>query len=144
MSNSPQNYLSKDITQIGNAKTISIYDTVDIISPVFVLDYSVDYLNCNYCYCVELHRYYHVVISLDSAKRMILTCQVDVLMTYRDDILQSDATVIRSESVGNPTYVVDDQLPIVQGRYIMTAQTYPNKPLNTDVATNTILITLGG
>lgn len=144
INNSAINYVNKDIVQIGSTKSIDIYDNVNIINPTFVLNYDASFLKCNYCYVPDLSRYYYVDVTLESAKRLILNCTVDALMSFRDDILESDCTVIRSESIGNPTYVVDDKLPIMQGSCTIGGQLLPLQPLNTDILTNTVLITLGG
>lgn len=141
---SATNYLNKNIEQLGTSKSIDIYDNVNIINPVFIINYNTSFLNCNYCYVNELNRYYYVDISLDSAKRMILNCAVDVLMSFKNDILNSDCTVIRSESIGKPTYIIDDKLPIMQGSCTIGGQLLPLEPLSTDIITNTVLITLGG
>lgn len=140
---SPVNAVDKSLTQIGAVKSIDIYDSVSIVNPVFVINSDNRLLSCNYLYCTELGRYYHVTVSLDSAKRLVLSCGVDVLMSWEGDIRSASATVVRSESVGKPTYVVDSQLPIVQGSYQVTAQIFPSSPVNTDSATPIVLVTLG-
>lgn len=100
---------------ITTAKTLSIYDNIDIISPVFVLDYNANILNATYLYCEELHRYYFINgISLDSGKRMILSCSIDVLMTYKNQLVNCKCCVMRNENALGE--VVDDKLPIAPNR----------------------------
>ena len=85
---------------LGNAvatKSCDVYDLSSVISPQFVLNYSAALLDCNYVYVPEFHRYYYITnISTESAKRMVISCQEDVLMTYKDEILATDILLART------------------------------------------------
>lgn len=107
--------VNKTLTTIGTQKTLTIYDSIDIISPVFVLDYNADLLTANYLYCGNLARYYFINnITLDSGKRMCISCSEDVLMTFRTQLLNCECCVMRNENALGE--VVDDKLPIAPNR----------------------------
>lgn len=101
---------------LGNAitsATCSPYGTVDIVAPVLELDYNANVLECNYCYISDFNRYYFINdISVSPANKMIVSCSVDVLKTYSGSIGNLKACITRSESIGGPTYIIDDRLPI--------------------------------
>lgn len=112
---SQPNVLIKKIAEIVKIETIEPYDEVTILNPVFIINYDKKFLDCNYIYCLELNRYYYVTASINIAKRIVLTGSIDPLMSFKDQILQSYATILRSESIGEPTVIPDNQLPINTG-----------------------------
>lgn len=92
-----KNKIQKTLGAEISVKTCDVYDLSSVISPQFVLDYSAVLLNCNYVYVPEFHRYYYITnISTESAKRMVISCQEDVLMTYKDKILATDILLART------------------------------------------------
>lgn len=137
--------VTKTINEIASNIPITPSSSVDILNPTLIIGYNENYLTANYCYIPDLSRYYYISnISLEIGNIITIQCTIDVLMSFAMEIRNIYATIIRSESIGKPTYVVDSQLPIIQGQYYITAQPFHTQPLNTDVLTNTVLITLGG
>ena len=91
----------------------SPYGAVNLVSPQLEIDYNVLALNSNYCYIGAFDRWYFINdITITPAQKMILSCSVDVLYTFRNQIPNLKACIVRSESIGAPTYVVDDRLPV--------------------------------
>lgn len=99
------------LTALGTAQTISSKHEIDILNPVFTINYDSTLLNANYCYIETFNRYYYCTISTDTAQKIIVKCTVDPLHTYHTAIKNVPVTVVRSESIG-PTYVIDNKLPI--------------------------------
>lgn len=95
-------------------KTITATPTgeINILYPKLILEYDSTILNANYCYIPNFNRYYYLSITLDKGKRMILNCSVDVLKTYATQIKNRQGTILRSESIGKPTIIPDNKLPI--------------------------------
>lgn len=109
--------VNKTLTLLGTA-TIRPTEALDLMSPNFIIDMDNTYLGANYCYCDTLGRYYYITnISLETGRRMVLHCSIDVLKTYATDLASVKATVIRSASVGAPTAIPDKKLPIDPHRY---------------------------
>ena len=134
-------------TQKANLKPT---EEVDIINPTFIFDNPATVLTCNYLYCDTFARWYYITnISVDTAQRAIVECKIDVLQTYADEIKNSTATILRSESIGRPTKYVDSKLPIYTSKKNVTSIVMPqiNVPLNSKLdthATDCYLLTVIG
>lgn len=108
---------SADLVAIGTAKTLHAKHEVDILNPVFAVDYNTTLLPANYCYIAEFNRYYFITISTDTAQRINVRGTIDVLNTYANQIKLCPATIIRAE-LGAPTYVHDNKYPIEPDKFI--------------------------
>ena len=102
--------LQKELTQISTPLSCDIYNSESIINPRFILEYIG--VEPNYCYVAELNRYYYIRdIILDKGGRRILMCEVDVLMSNIDEILNLNCLIARNE---NETlcnkYLVDNKM----------------------------------
>lgn len=129
--------VNKKLTTIGTQKTLTIYDSIDIISPVFVLDYNADLLTANYLYCGNLARYYFINnITLDCGKRMYISCSEDVLMTFRTQLLKCECCVMRNENALGE--VVDDKLPIAPNRVAIEGEVLTCNTLTTPTPTTVL------
>lgn len=81
---------------------------LNIVTPSFRLKYTSNVTSINYCYVQELGRYYYVKApTLESGSAMIIDCECDVLMSFRDDILNLSSICIRNEHEYNE-YIQDD------------------------------------
>lgn len=108
--------INKTLTAIKTV-TAKPSENVSILAPVFILDYDVftdtTLLTANYLYCLNLLRYYYINdIQILTGGRVQISCSVDVLKTYADDIKNCDCVVTRSESVGKPSEIPDNNLPV--------------------------------
>lgn len=66
----------------------------------------------NYCYCGNLDRYYFIRNIIYQKTGLVeLQCDVDPLMTFKDDILDSTQLVTRQENKIQK-YIPDQSLPI--------------------------------
>lgn len=141
--NSDPRQVTKSLSSVAENIKIQPIATLDIMNPRIIIDYNESYLNANYCYCSLLNRYYYITsTSLELGKRIILNCAIDVLHTYSSQIRSCTACVVRNEGIGKPTYITDNQLPIVSGKYQITAQIFPDSPVGNN--RDFVLTTLGG
>ena len=121
---SPQRKIYKNFT-VGVTKTVQLLDTEDVCNPQIVLTYNPDDTvtvdRYNYAYIPQLHRYYWVEhISEVIGSMCTLTLRVDVLMTYKPDIANTDLMVVRSSTDGSGM-IPDVNLPLYpykETRYI--------------------------
>ena len=102
--------LQKSLTQVSTPLSCDIYGSESIITPRFILEYAG--VEPNYCYVAELNRYYYIRdIVLAPGGQRILMCEVDVLMSNIDEILNLNCLVLRQE---NETlcnkYLVDNRM----------------------------------
>ena len=89
--------LRKSLTQISTPLSCDIYGSESIITPRFILEYVG--VEANYCYVAELNRYYYIRdIVLAPGGQRILMCEVDVLMSNIDEILNLNCLVLRQEN----------------------------------------------
>ena len=94
--------LINEITVTGNVK-----DTFDILNPIVQFNYNANLTNVNYAYIPEYGRYYFINDYRIEGNFIYLYLHVDVLYTYRNAILKSQAIAMRSSSHGN-LYLKDD------------------------------------
>lgn len=135
--------VTKELSTVAENIQIQPTSTLDVVNPRIIIGYSESYLNANYCYCTLLNRYYYITsTSLEIGKRIVLDCSIDVLYTYSSQIRTCTACVVRQEGIGKPTYITDTQLPIISGKYHITAQLFPDSPVGS--SRDFVLTTLGG
>lgn len=108
--NDGDNVINKSL---GNPIEINIMlkSDTDIINPVILLETvsGVDFLGFNYCYIPELERYYFISSIRNINNRLWqLSCECDVLMTYKQDIISSNARLWRSIKTGDYANIVVD------------------------------------
>lgn len=94
---SANNVIGKILTEPMNMN-IFLKGDVDISNPILRLAVGADesLSQYNYCFIPELGRYYFIDnVSNFNARIVDLSCSVDVLETYKDDILNSHARFTR-------------------------------------------------
>lgn len=101
-------------------------EATSILNPVIQLEYQ-GFPDWNYCYISEFHRYYYIsdVVSI-TAWIWELSCEVDVLATYSNEIKATPAFIMYAESKGYPM-IPDNRLPITDSFSSEAAviQTFP-------------------
>ena len=115
--------------------TISPLDTVDILNPYIILDYSSNIMGYNYAKIPEFNeRYYFVKAELLISGRIGLTLTVDSLMSWYDrglggsGIKDITTTIVRTGGIDKPTYVEDGLLPIEPKRRDIHVQYFQSSP----------------
>lgn len=111
--------VDKDLRTMKSNIPIILKDDTDILKPTFILQYDEDILNSNYIYVTELKRYYYIENITLSQKRIYVTASVDVLNTYKDDILNLKAVLKRQENKYN-TYLNDENYKALEYSFIHT------------------------
>ena len=92
------------LTEQGKIDGVVLLDTRDIITPVFILTTNPMVYNANYLFCDFTQRYYYIDnVDMMAGGRIAIHCRVDVLHTYRAEILGSVAWVDRSDSTADTT-----------------------------------------
>lgn len=102
--------LIKNITEIKTV-TATAKGDISVISPVLILNYT-DMSDINYCYISELKRYYYIKnFTYLTGKRIQLNLEIDVLMTYADEIKALKVNILRYSGI-RPTYISDGRIPL--------------------------------
>ena len=120
--NSMKNPLDSEV--IGVTTQCRFKDNTSIENPVIILDThsEIDVNVCNYCYIDTIMRYYWIDdIVYVSANLVELHCSIDVLATYKENILEQKAFVLYSESKYND-YLVDARIPFSNQNYLTHAE----------------------
>lgn len=106
--------LSKNLTGGIPISSITPTESCDLLSPTFILNYNSSYTTCNYIVVgAPFNRSYFITdMKIDIGKKIVISCSVDVLETYKLSIKNCVACITRNEGIGAPTYVPDDKLPL--------------------------------
>lgn len=93
--------LNKSISEGVEISDIFLLRPANILTPVFVIDED-SYSNENYLYCNEFGRYYYIsdVVHL-TGNRVELHCNVDVLMSYQEEIKELRCVINRASDKYN-------------------------------------------
>lgn len=126
--------------------TVPTYDVnviyksnTDKDTPTLELAYNDDLYNyANYAYCVDTGYYYYLTEPNCADHRLYYSAEVDLLMTYSEDILKMGAIIARQENTFN-TYIEDNRVAVFANKKV-NAIKFPNGFSNTD---NYILATNG-
>lgn len=140
---------SANLTSITGENGISCRPTaqVNLLNPEFEIDYASAYLNCNYLYCRDFDRWYFVENTrFNTAGRIVLPCTIDRRMTARNSIASCEATIVRAESLGNPTKIPDSKLPVNPNKKQITSIVIPETSgtFSTDATWSYLLTVIGG
>lgn len=101
-------YMTSKIT----FNTFEPINAVDIVKPVFTLEYESEIpLSYNYCYIDELKRYYYILsMSQDPGNLITVRCLEDIRMSKINGN-DFEVTVIRNEHIKNSN-IIDKSLPV--------------------------------
>ena len=105
---SENNVIGKSLAQIKRVEC-NLKNDVSIISPTLVLNYTANILGSNYCYIPKFNRYYFIdeIVPI-TADRCIVKCRVDVLESFKDNILNLDCIVDKQEKeIASNKYIND-------------------------------------
>ena len=102
--------INKNLTELSTIN-ITLYLDTNVETPVFKVKNFIN--NANYMYVPDLHRYYYINNYTLSNQCVYLHCSVDVLETYKTEILNSECLISRSETDYNDN-IVDTIAPITE------------------------------
>lgn len=95
---SPVEQIGKTLTEVSTYSCVLKQDT-SILKPVIRIQTTDNIVTCNYMYISDLSRYYFID-DIVSEKNNIwnISAHVDVLETYKDDILSNQAVIKRQQN----------------------------------------------
>lgn len=118
--------LNGELTVTGLLK-----DNSSIYNPSFRIKLNKDLFNKNYFYVDMYKRYYFITdIVIEDNVEMVISGKVDVLESFKDDILNSRQIIGRQESQYN-VYLVDDMIQS-EGRDRIAVEKIGSSPFVTD------------
>lgn len=135
------NVLEKTLTSEKTISNVDIVEPCNVLAPSFILRYDSNMLNYNYCNAFG--RYYFITgLQVLTGGRCVISCAVDVLKTYANEIKSCQGVCIRSESVGK-TFIVDNKYPINDTKKYVELVNFPDTPF-TSIPTNPFILTTIG
>ena len=127
----------------GTSVQVQLKQPCDLLHPVFIMTWSSSYVHDNYVHAPELGRYYYIDnVVLLTGSRAELQCSVDVLMSYRDQILALDVYVSRNQAERNKL-MIDDMYP-AEIMSTLTTIKFNASPFGVDNGYNIIMTVIGG
>lgn len=102
--------INKSITLINTYPNAVFKDDTDVVNPVLIFDGSFNFNNINYIHIPSLNRYYYIGDITLSQRRQYVSCHIDVLMTYKNYLLNKTVILSRSASAFN-TMQIDRDMP---------------------------------
>lgn len=129
-STSDKRALSKNLTNSVSVNC-QITEDCDILNPTLEVNIFSGLSNKNYMYISSWHRKYFIdSITVTNGGRAIIKGHVDVLSTYKDQILNCSAVVCRQQSKGN--YYLNDPAYKARQYKVSTVVEFPNQIFNED------------
>lgn len=121
---SDRRYLNKKLTGKFPNVPIEILEPSSIIRPSLRVSSGLIGQNVNYLYIPDLERYYYINSWIMENGHIRLECEVDVLMSYRDEIKDRSVIVKRQQKKFN--LYLDDQQYKVQNRSATMTTEFPS------------------
>lgn len=140
---SDERYLNKDLSSIGTYNNLVFKDDEDLVTPTFKVTDSSFSEECNYIYVRELGRYYYIRSRRFSRQCLFLECQVDVLMSFRNEINNMTGIISRNERLYN-LYLNDDKMEMLNYPFYQTLNMKCTEGTPFSMGTNQILLALVG
>lgn len=99
---SDKRYLNKNLTTITtSSNAVLLDDSVNMTAPHFRVT-GVTLNTVNYCYVMDFKRYYYITdVEVLHGGVCNITCAVDVLMSFKNDILNCSGIMERTAINGN-------------------------------------------
>lgn len=106
--NSPNNKIGKVLSS-ENIYTGSLRDSSEVVNPEVLIESS-SVLNYNYAYIPAFHRYYFIKgITSYRTGLWLVKMEIDVLETYKDDILELHCILEATEDYKASNYLPDSE-----------------------------------
>ena len=113
-------------TVTGNA-----LEPLNIISPTVTFKIDESLINCNYAYIAKFARYYYIKDMKFDKGMMILELDVDVLESFKSDILAYNGILSRSEYDYNLN--LEDREISAYSKPLIQTKKFPNTPFNVNL-----------
>ena len=119
------NKISKSPTLVRTL-TGEFREEVDIVNPEILIEYDGTLTDVNYMYIQQLNRWYFIT-GIESVRTKLwrIYAHCDVLKTYSEAILGTEAVIARSESLYN--LLINDSMFKVYSNPRLQIANFPNK-----------------
>ena len=109
----------------GVQLTGNLREESDVVHPEILIEGN--YIGYNYCYIPEWERYYYIRdIHLLRTNLMRLSLEVDVLMSFKEQIKQESAVIDKQSRVLDANMYIDDGDWVVQNNEFIQIKNFDN------------------
>lgn len=134
--------LHKNIELI-NEINIELKQDTSIVHPTLILSNSSGVMGANYIYIPNLNRYYYIDNITASQQRLIVECSVDVLMSFKSEILNCEVVIDRAEHNYN-LYLPDDNIKLYGYQYYQIKKLLPQTSTRFSMDTEQFVLNCAG
>ena len=123
---SENNVIGKTLTQIKSVEA-NLKNDVSVINPTFILYYTDNILQSNYCFIPKFNRYYFIdeIVPI-TGDRCIVKCRVDVLESFKEDIKSLTVILDKTQSIYKSNKYLDDGSFVVENKDFNAIYNFPN------------------
>ena len=123
---SENNVIGKSLAQIKSVEA-NLKNDVSVINPTFILYYTDNILQSNYCFIPKFNRYYFIdeIVPI-TGDRCIVKCRVDVLESFKEDIKSLTVILDKAQSIYKSNKYLDDGSFVVENKDFNTIHNFPN------------------
>lgn len=136
-------YLNKDIEIKYDNIPIEILTPTSVIRPIIKVSSGLIGQNVNYLYISDLQRYYYIRNWTMENGHITIECEVDVLMSYKSNILEKNAIARRSQNRYN-LYLPDDNFKMYNYSRVQTFSMTPTTTLRFNMNTDQFVLVTAG
>lgn len=99
---SDNNVVNKNLEIIHGNIAYEMKTDTSVINPILIIDRALWNENINYVYVEELKRYFYIQdVTFSTGKLIMLSCHVDVLMSFNEQIKKCTGILERQETEAN-------------------------------------------
>ena len=140
---SDKRYLNKSIDAKYSNIDIQILEPSSIINPTLKVSSGLIGNNVNYVYIPDLRRYYYIDNYIMENGFVRLECKVDVLMSFKNEILSEKVIAARSSNRYN-LYLPDDKFKMYNYSRVQTFTMIPQDSMKFDMSIEQFVLTTAG
>lgn len=124
---SAPNVVNKVLTEVVAFEEVIFKESTSLLNPTIIINgvsnassYTIEDIgSSNYFSIPKVNRYYFITdITMMSGGRVAITGKVDVLMSYKTDILGSTQLIVRQEKKTN-NYLIDSDIPLSSKKQVI-------------------------
>ena len=140
---SDKRYLNKSIDAKYDNIDIQILEPSSIINPTLLVSSGLIGNNVNYVYIPDLRRYYYIDNYIMENGFVRIECKVDVLMSFKNEILSEKVIAARSSNRYN-LYLPDDKFKMYNYSRVQTFTMIPQDSMKFDMSIEQFVLTTAG
>lgn len=124
---SAPNVVNKVLTEVVAFEEVIFKEDISLLNPTIIINgvsnassYTIEDIGTsNYFSIPKVNRYYFITdITMMSGGRVAITGKVDVLMSFKTDILGSTQLIVRQEKKTN-NYLIDTDIPLSSKKQVI-------------------------